>query len=75
MNDVNQRKLTKQELIDHIKKLISSDNSIIDINQKYIEYFEYDELLSIKNELEYKKQTQSDQMKGYLDDIYESCKG
>lgn len=65
---------TKQELIEIIKRLIVSDDTKIDINPNYIEYFEYDELLAMKNDLEYQKQQHSENLRYFLDDIYENCK-
>ena len=42
----------KQELIEEIKELIKiNPNDSIEINSKYLEYFEEEELLDIKKQL------------------------
>lgn len=66
--------IDKQELIDQIKHLISVDGSVTHINPKYLEFFEDDELLSIKNELENKKKHHDSISNNYLDELYEKCK-
>ena len=44
----------KQELIEEIKELIKiNPNDSIEINPKYLEYFEEEELLDIKKQLEF----------------------
>lgn len=65
--------LTKEELIEEIKKLISIDGTKVDINPNYLEYFQVEELLEIKEQLENKKETNSSISKDYLDEIYELC--
>ncbi|MEA3290131.1 MAG: hypothetical protein U9Q04_08125 [Campylobacterota bacterium] len=62
----------KEELIEVIKQLISIKGEKVDINPKYLEYFEIDELLEIKEQLEGKKSKNLDQ-KDFLDDIFERC--
>jgi hypothetical protein len=66
--------LTKEELITDIKHLISVDGTSIDINPNYLEYFEFDELIEIKDQLEFKKDKNSSISNDYLDELYEKCK-
>lgn len=66
--------ITKEDLIEQIKSLITYDNSQTQINQNYLQYFEYEELLEIKQTLEYKKENQDFFLNNMLDDIYASCK-
>jgi len=63
--------LTKEELITQIKTLISVDGSSVEINPNYLEYFDFDELVDIKNQLENKKVEQEAVSKEYLDHLYE----
>lgn len=65
--------LSKEELIDKIKYLISSDGTKIDINPDYLDYFEFEELEEIYLSLLEKKELQKLQMGDYLDSIYEKC--
>lgn len=65
--------LTKEELIEVIKELISIDGSKVDINPNYLEYFQVEELLEIKEQLEKTKATNASISKDYLDEIYEIC--
>lgn len=65
----------KKELIEEIKKLIViNKDDTVDINPSFLEYFEIDELLSIKNELKVKKSNISQTSLGYLDELYEKTK-
>ncbi len=66
-------KQSKDELIEEIKHLISVDGSAVDINPNYLEYFEYDELSDIKDQLLNRKLDQNEIAKEYLDEIYEKC--
>jgi hypothetical protein len=68
MNEIN-----KEELIKEIKHLISSTNEPIEFNEKYIDYFELDELLEIRDQLNNKKESNKTPSKDYLDDIFNSC--
>jgi len=61
----------KLELIEEIKKLIATENETIDINPNYLEYFELEELVDIKDELLRKKQTIEASTKDYVEEIYE----
>ncbi|MEA3352614.1 MAG: hypothetical protein U9Q33_02185 [Campylobacterota bacterium] len=64
--------IEKQQIIEEIKQLISIKGERVEINPKYLEYFELDELLEIKEQLEGKKSKNLDQ-KDFLDDIFERC--
>ena len=63
---------TKEQLIDEIKSLIDTNNDTI-INPKYIDYFELDELLEIRDGLKYKKENSQKDRFDYLDDIFSKC--
>lgn len=65
--------ITKEELIEQIKRLISVDGSQVDINPNYLEYFQIEELIEIKERLENKKDSRSSIGKDYLDEIYRLC--
>uniref|UniRef100_UPI004047D6E9 hypothetical protein n=1 Tax=Aliarcobacter sp. TaxID=2321116 RepID=UPI004047D6E9 len=65
----------KKEIIENIKKLIKiNPNDSVEINPKYLEYFEEDELLEIQKKLEFKKENISQLNVDYLDEIYEKTK-
>ena len=65
----------KQILIEEIKELIKiNPNDSIEINPKYLEYFDEEELLNIKKELELRKENISKISNNYLDEIYEKKK-
>ncbi len=65
----------KEELIKEIKELIkTSDEDSIEINPNYLNYFEEDELLDIKNQLLEKKNNMSAVSSVYLDELYEKTK-
>lgn len=67
--------MEKKEIIEEIKKLISTNkNESIEINPNFLEYFELEELLSIKEGLEVKKSTFSQISSNYLDELYEKTK-
>ncbi len=65
--------LTKEELIEQIKELISIDGTKVDINPAYLEYFQLEELLEIKEQLIKTKESKASISKDYLDEIYEIC--
>lgn len=65
---------SKEQLIDDIKHLISVDGSITHINPSYLEYFDMEELLSVKDELESKKKNIDLISNDFLDELYEKCK-
>ncbi len=65
----------KKEIIENIKKLIKiNPEDSIEINPKYLEYFELDELLDIQKRLEYKKENISKLSVDYLEEIYQKTK-
>jgi hypothetical protein len=65
----------KQEIIENIKKLIKiNPEDSIEINPKYLEYFDEEELLDIQKKLEFKKENISKINVDYLDEIYEKTK-
>jgi len=65
----------KKQLIEEIKELIKiNPNDSIEINPKYLEYFDEEELLNIKKELELRKENISKISNNYLDEIYEKTK-
>lgn len=67
--------ISKEELIENIKKLISIDGSeSIDINPNYLEYFQLEELIEIYDTLKIKKDNQKNTLGNYLDELYEKCK-
>ena len=65
----------KKEIIENIKKLIKiNPEDTIEINPKYLEYFELEELLDIQKRLEYKKENISKLSVDYLEEIYQKTK-
>jgi len=65
--------ITKEQLIKEIKVLVSTKGEDVPFNAKYIEYFEFDELMDIKNQLEGIKEGNKTPSKDLLDDIFDSC--
>ena len=63
--------LTKQELIEEIKHLISVDGTSTEINPNYLEYFEQEELIEMKEDLLFKKLNVVETTKEYVDELYE----
>ena len=63
--------LSKTELIEEIKHLISVDGSETQINPNYLEYFEQEELLEIKEDLISKKLNVVETTKEYVNELYE----
>ena len=65
----------KKEIIENKKKLIKiNPEDSIEINPKYLEYFELEELLDIQKRLEYKKENISKLSVDYLEEIYQKTK-
>ena len=65
----------KQQIIENIKKLIKiNPDETVEINPKYLEYFDEEELLDIQKKLEFKKENISKISVNYLDEIYEKTK-
>ncbi len=50
-----QQKETREDLIIQIKHLISVTGEEVQINPKFLDFFQYDELLETRDSLEYKK--------------------
>jgi len=63
--------LTKKELIEEIKHLISVDGTETEINPNYLEYFSQEELIEMKEDLIYKKVNILETTKEYVDELYE----
>ena len=67
--------MEKEEVIEEIKTLIAtSDDDTIEINPNFLEYFDLEELISIKEGLEVKKSNFSQISSNYLDELYEKTK-
>ena len=65
----------KEELINEIKTLIvTNENESIEINPNYLEYFQVDELNSIKEKLMSQKSQIKETTLLFLDEIYEKTK-
>ena len=64
---------SKQELIDEIKLLIDNSENKVEINIKYIDYFEIDELIEMRDMMKYKKENRNKETSDYLDDIFNRC--
>ena len=62
---------SREDLITQIKHLISVTGEEVEINPKFLEYFQYDELVEIRDSLEYKKNHQDEITNEYLDELYE----
>ena len=61
----------KKQLIEEIKELLKiNQDEIVEINPKYLDYFEEEELLNIKDKLETKKREINKISNDYLDEIY-----
>jgi len=63
--------LTKTELIEEIKHLISVDGTETEINPNYLEYFEQEELLEMREDLILKKVNVVETTKEYVNELYE----
>ena len=67
--------MEKEEVIEEIKTLIATtDDDTIEINPNFLEYFDLEELISIKEGLEVKKSNFSQISSNYLDELYEKTK-
>jgi hypothetical protein len=64
----------KEYIIDEIKSLISSTGEKIDINPKFLDYFDLEELYDIKENLLRKKENFRENNKDFLEQIYEKTK-
>ena len=63
--------LSKTELIEEIKHLISVDGAKTQINPNYLDYFTQEELVEMKEDLLFKKMNVVETTKEYIDEIYE----
>ena len=67
--------MEKIELIEEIKKLIAtSKDDVIDINPAFLEYFQVEELESIRDDLLVRKSNIRESTFAFLDEIYEKTK-
>ncbi|RXJ60143.1 hypothetical protein [Candidatus Marinarcus aquaticus] len=65
----------KKILIQDIKLLInSSDEPLVEINPKFLEYFTDDELMALRDDLIVKKRDVMKNNSEWLNDIYEKTK-
>ena len=68
-------KQQKEELIRDIKVLISTvDEETVEINPNFLDYFQIDELESMKEQLIRRKNNIREDTFDYLDEIYEKTK-
>ncbi len=67
----SQQEETREDLIIQIKHLISVTGEEVQINPKFLDFFQYDELLETRDSLEYKKKHQDEITNDYLDELYE----
>lgn len=63
--------ISKDQLIEEIKYLITVDGSKTEINPAYLEYFTIEELEEIKIELQVKKENKNEFAKQYVEEIYD----
>jgi hypothetical protein len=67
--------MEKEELIEEIKSLISiNKDDVIEINPDFLQYFDVEELVSIKENLIIKKNNIRENTFDYLDELYEKTK-
>ena len=67
--------MEKEELIEEIKVLISTKKEEnIEINPDFLQYFELEELISIRDNLIIKKNKIRESTFDYLDELYEKTK-
>lgn len=67
--------MEKEELIEEIKELISvNGEESVEINPNYLEYFQLDELIAIKERLLLRKSKIKETTSLFLDEIYEKTK-
>ncbi|QDF29167.1 hypothetical protein [Halarcobacter anaerophilus] len=67
--------MEKEELIEEIKELISvNGEDAVEINPNYLEYFQLDELIAIKERLLLRKSKIKETTSLFLDEIYEKTK-
>jgi len=64
----------KEYVIDEIKSLISTTGEQTEINPKFLDYFDLEELYDIKENLLRKKEQVRENNKEFLEEIYEKTK-
>ncbi|MEZ4693514.1 MAG: hypothetical protein R2837_05880 [Aliarcobacter sp.] len=65
----------KQQIIENIKELIKiTPEETIEINPKYLEYFDEEEVIGYSKKLETRKNIISQISNNYLDEIYQKTK-
>jgi hypothetical protein len=64
----------KEYVIDEIKSLISTTGEQTEINPKFLDYFDLEELYDIKENLLRKKELVRENNKKFLEEIYEKTK-
>jgi hypothetical protein len=65
----------KKQLIEEIKELIKTNkDDSIEINPNFLDYFQVDELISIKEDLKIRKSKIRESTFKFLDEIYEKTK-
>jgi hypothetical protein len=64
----------KEYVIDEIKSLISTTGEQTEINPKFLDYFDLEELYDIKENLLRKKEFVRENNKEFLEEIYEKTK-
>jgi len=64
----------KEYIINEIKSLISSTGEQTEINPKFLDYFDLEELYDIKENLLRKKELVRENNKEFLEEIYEKTK-
>ncbi len=67
--------MEKEEIIEEIKSLIAiNKDDVIEINPDFLQYFDVEELVSIKENLIIKKNNIRENTFDYLDELYEKTK-
>ena len=67
--------MQKEDLIEEIKELIATNKEdSIEINPNFLEYFDLEELVSIRDNLIIKKNKIRESTFDYLDELYEKTK-
>lgn len=65
----------KNLIIEEIKVLItSSDDDVVEINPNFLEYFELDELIEMRDNLIHKKQNFKETSLDFVNELYEKTK-
>lgn len=64
----------KEYIIEEIKSLISTTGEQVEINPKFLDFFDLEELYDIKENLLRKKEQFRENNKEYLEEIYEKTK-